>query len=308
MLLGPRDTAVNPSYPLYIVSKGRARLELGTTTRALNALAIPHYIVIEDQELKAYQVHKLPRAELLVLDKSYLDNYDTCDDLGTSKSKGPGAARNFVWDHAQALGAPWHWVMDDNIRRFYRMNNNFISPVQDGAIFKSMEDFSERFSNVAMTGPNYESLVIRRQKKAPYVLNTRIYSCNLIRTALPYRWRGRYNEDTDLSLRMLKDRWCTVLFNAFLQDKMATQKIGGGNTKEFYAQEGTIPKSLMQVNLHPDVSKFTWRYNRWHHVVNYKQFKHGLKKKPDLIISAGVNNYGMVYQEKVENTWQTLTP
>src|SRR5581483_6046093 len=113
-----------------------------------------------------------------------------------------------------AKGHTWHWVMDDNILYFMRFNHNLKVPVSDGAMFVAMEDFCLRYRNVAMAGPNYRMFVPRkRNDKPPYTLNTRIYSCNLIRNDVPYRWRGRYNEDTDLSLRMLKDKWCTILFN-----------------------------------------------------------------------------------------------
>ena len=46
----------------------------------------------------------------------------------------------------------------------------------------------------------------------------------------------------------------------------------GGNTKEFYAEEGTLPKSQMLADLHPDVASVVWRFNRWHHHVDYKKF------------------------------------
>ena len=105
-----------------------------------------------------------------------------------------------------------------------------------------------------MSGPNYFMFASRKTAVPPFVTNTRIYSCNLIRNDVPFRWRGRYNEDTDLSLRMLKAGWCTIQFNAFLQFKMSTQTVKGGNTADFYAVEGTGAKSAMIVALHPDVS------------------------------------------------------
>jgi len=61
----------------------------------------------------------------------------------------------------------------------------------------------------------------------------------LIRNDVPYRWRGRYNEDTDLSLRMLKDRWCTIQFNAFLQGKAATPLRGYFMASELDLDVGT---------------------------------------------------------------------
>jgi len=37
---------------------------------------------------------------ILILPEKYLREYDTFDNLGDSKSRGPGAARNFVWDYS----------------------------------------------------------------------------------------------------------------------------------------------------------------------------------------------------------------
>ena len=107
------------------------------------------------------------------------------------------------------------------------------------------------------------------------LLNCKVYI--FINNNSNYRWEGRYNEDTDLSLRMLKDGWVTLLFQAFLCNKAATQTISGGNSKEFYDGEGTLPKSQLLVNKHPDVSRLAWRYERWHHDVDYKVFKQKLK-------------------------------
>jgi len=102
---------------------------------------------------------------------------------------------------------------------------------------------------------------------------------------------------------MLKDGWCTVLFNAFLQDKQTTQKMAGGNTNEFYEHEGTMPKSRMQVALHPDVSKLIRRYGRWHHQVDYSGFRQRLLRQKGLEIPDGVDEYGMVHQRKIDGMW-----
>ena len=288
---------MNPEAPLYIVSKNRADTRM--TSKALEKIGVPYSIVIEEQEFGDYAA-VIDKSKILVLDKAYQRDYDTFDKLGDSKSKGPGPARNFVWDHAVAAGHPWHWVMDDNIRRFYRMNKGSRIPVGDGTIFRAMEIFADRYSNVAMVGPNYHMFGINPRKSwvkhkiPPYILNTRIYSCNLIRNDVPFCWRGRYNEDTDLSLRMLKSGWVTVQFNAFLQQKMVTQAVTGGNTEDFYEKEGTYPKSKMQVDMHPDVSRMIWRFGRCHHYVDYTPFAiNKLRRKPDAEIPQGVDNFGM---------------
>ncbi|HGY4714793.1 hypothetical protein ORL88_12275 [Klebsiella oxytoca] len=286
---------MNPKFPLYIVSKGRSESRL--TAKTLERLQVPYFIVIEEQEYVQYSA-VIDKEKILVLDKKYQHEYDTFDELGLTKSVGPGAARNFVWDHSIAGGYPWHWVMDDNIRAFYRLHKNKRLRVGDGTIFRCMEDFVLRYENVAMAGPNYYMFAPDRQKCPPFITNTRIYSCNLIRNDSPFRWRGRYNEDTDLSLRMLKAGWCTIQFNAFLQNKVATQKIKGGNTAEFYAQEGTYNKSRMQVEMHPDVSRMVFKFGRVHHHVDYSRFKSlRLRLRSDIQITDGADNYGMVLKE-----------
>jgi hypothetical protein len=283
---------MNPRFPIYIVSKGRHETRL--TSRALDAMGVPHFMIVEAQELLLYAAVNVPTCTLLVLDPEFQDTYDTCDDLGNTKSKGPGAARNFAWAHALQSGAAWHWVMDDNIRRWYRMNRNLKVPCSDGTPFYVMEEWCLRYANLGMAGPQYEFFAPRKVKFPPFIMNTRIYSCNLIRNSVPFRWRGRYNEDTDLSLRLLKAGWCTVQFNAFLQKKLPTQTVKGGCDADFYAVEGTKPKSEMQVRLHPDVSRLVFRYGRWHHHVDYRPFRaNRLVLQPGAVIPEGVNEYGM---------------
>jgi hypothetical protein len=134
----------------------------------------------------------------------------------------------------------------------------------------------------------------RKDSLPPFVLNTRIYSCLLIDNLCNYRWEGRYNEDTHLSLRVLKDGNCTIQFNSFLANKVKTQTMAGGNTDAFYAEEGTLNKSKMLEELHPDCSTVVWKFDRWHHFVDYNLFKKNkLIKKPGLVIPKGINNYGM---------------
>lgn len=278
-------------YPIYIVSKGRWEKRL--TADALERMKTPYYMVVEKSQYDNYAQY-VSKDKLLILPQEYLDNYETCDELGASKSKGPGAARNFAWEHSMSLGFKRHWVMDDNISDFYRCNDNRRIRARTPAIFRAAEDFVDRYENVYVAGLNYRMFIVGSGYYPPFITNTRIYSCLLILNDIPYRWRGRYNEDTDLSLRVLKDGHCTVQFNAFLADKIRTQILGGGNTAEFYAAEGTLPKSKMLVDLHPDVSSLVWKFKRVHHHVDYTPFKaNKLKLLPGLNVPDVVNNYGM---------------
>jgi hypothetical protein len=291
---------VNPKYPVYIISKGRHESML--TSRSLARMKIPHYIAIEPQDLENYEK---------ALDNFKIRPYVTLLVAPFSNhGDGPGRARNWCWDHAIEIGAEKHWVLDDNITDFYRLNNNKRYRVESGAIFKAAEDFVDRFSNVPISGFQYRFFIAPNSKYPPFVTNTRIYSCLLISNDCKHRWRGRYNEDTDICLRVLKDGDCTIQFNAFLQGKAATQTVKGGNTEEFYHKEfadsdenfkktgynssGTINKSQMLAEMHPDVARVVWRYGRWHHYVDYNPFKvNKLKMKPNAVIPEGNNEYGM---------------
>lgn len=300
-------TRNSPQFPLYIPTKSRS--EYMITSRVLSELGVAHFLVVEPQQVEDYEraIRKWKLlATIVPLDLRYKESYELCDALGLSKSTGPGPARNFAWEHSIKDGHAWHWVMDDNITSFRRLNKNEKVKVANGACFRAMEDFVLRYRNIAMAGPNYFMFASARSRMKPFALNTRIYSCNLIRNDVSFRWRGRYNEDTILSLDMLKAGWCTVQFNAFLQEKMPTQTIGGGNTQEFYhaegkvqpgqkyADTGTIAKSQMLVDVHPDVSRMVWKFSRYHHHVDYTPFKRmPLVRKPDVQICFGVDNYGM---------------
>jgi hypothetical protein len=274
---------MNPRYPVYVISKGRWESRL--TAKALEACRVPYHIVIEPQEYDQYAAVIDP-AKILVLPFSNL-------------GQGSIPARNWVWEHSIAAGAERHWILDDNIRNFYRLHRNIKYRMTSGTNFAVIEDFADRYENVALAGMQYEMFAPRKLAVPPLILNTRIYSCILIQNDIPYRWRGRYNEDTDLSLRVLKDRWCTVLFYAFLAEKIATMRMKGGNTEELYklnnGQDGRLLMAQSLQQQHPDVVTITWKWNRWQHQVNYEPFKaNRLRLKPGVEIPEGVNNYGMV--------------
>lgn len=283
-------TRMKPLQPIYIPSKGRFESRL--TVKAFDRLGLPYRVIIEEQEFNDY-ASVIDPARLLVLDPAYQRAYDPCDEFGDTKSKGSGPARNFAWDHAQAEGHAWHWIVDDNIRGFFRLNRNLKVPVIDGTIFRCMEDFAQRYVNVGMAGPAYEFMTPHRLKVTPFRVNARLFSCILIRNDIPFRWRCRYNEDAELSVRVLKAGLCTVQFNAFLQQKMWTRTMKGGNTTEIYAK-GTEAKSRMLIALHPDVVHAKWRFGRFHHFIDYEPFKRNkLVRREGVEVPKGTNEYGM---------------
>jgi len=306
-----------PRYPIYIVSLGRASSRL--TSKSLEAMNVPYFIVVEPQEFPTYAS---------VIDpKKILTLPFTTDPKNPT---GPGRARNWCRDHSVSKGYKRHWVMDDNIHGFYRLHKNRRYRVADGAIFKAAEDFVDRYENVCIAGFQYRFFCTQKSKYPPFVANTRIYSCLLIDNTnftgidgQQILWRERYNEDTILSLDALEAGYCTVQFNSFLQGKAGTQTMKGGNSQIFYDVEGsailknskiknynpagTIRKSLNLEVIYPSVAKTVFKYGRVHHQVDYSKYKNNvLILKKGVKISNVPNNYGMklvnmaLEDEKVE--------
>ncbi len=284
----------NNKYPIYVISKGRS--DACTTSNFLTQMEVKHSVVVEPQELDKYKKSVTSNfCEVIELDMSFKDSYDTYDEFGSERPIGSGGARNFCWEHSIKNGSKFHWLMDDNANEgFHWLYQNSKIKCRSGSFFRAIEDFTDRYDNIAISGLNYSKFCKEVDRVPPYVLNTRIYSFLLIRNDIDYRWRGRYNEDTDLSLRVLKDGWCTVQFNSLLAGKATTQKVKGGNTDEIYS-EGTLEKSKMIEDMHPDLVKLVWKFNRWHHQVDYTQFEQmlKLKKSVDLSVYNKIDNYGM---------------
>jgi len=197
-------------------------------------------------------------------------------------------------EHSIKEGHKRHWQLNDNIEQFNRLNRNLQVKVGSGTIFRCVEDFTDRYTNIAYSGLQYDHFAKAKNVMQPFILNTRIYSCTLINNEIPFRWRSVYNDDTDVSLLALKAGWCTVLFNAFLQCKATTMTVKGGNTEELYLiEDGRKKMAQALVDLHPDVAKVAWKFNRWQHVVDYTSFKSNKLQRCDDFEYSGINNYGM---------------
>ena len=271
---------MNPKYPIFIPTKGRWESRL--TIKALEKIGVPYKAVVEPQEYDQYAA-VIDSENIIVLPHS---------------NQGLVVTRNWIWDYAQSLGTPRFWTMDDNLSYFIRFNNNLKVIVTSGAILNAIEDFVERYENVPIAGMNYFMFASRKTIMPPFYWNTRVYSNMLIQTDIPYRNRGFYNDDTDLCLQILKDGWCTILFNAFLIVKSTTMTVKGGMTPH-YQDDGRLKMAQELQRRHPDVVKITRKWGRWQHQVNYRPFKaNKLIKKEGIEIPKGVNNYRMVLKKR----------
>lgn len=266
-----------PRYPVYVVSKGRA--DNGLTAKFLARDGVPYRIVVEPQEAEAY-ARAFGEDVVLVLPFSNL-------------GKGSYPARNWIWEHAKESGAVKHWILDDNIGGVRRLYYGERIPSDSGPAFRAVEEFADRYANLAIAGMNYQMFVT--PTSPAYRTNVHVYSCLLIRNDLPHRWRLRYNEDTDLCLQVLADGFATALVNVFMIDKKRTMTMKGGNSDDLYADDGRLRMARTLEKVWPGIVSTSWRWGRPQHVVDWTRFTTSLELRDDVDLDAldRVNEFGL---------------
>lgn len=266
-----------PRYPIYIPSKGR--VDACLTADIFVRDQVPFSLVVESQEHDEYAA-AYGENRVLVLPFSNL-------------GQGSIPARNWIKDHSIEAGAKRHWQFDDNIRDFRRYYRRQRIPIRSGIAIRMIEDWTDRYTNVAISGFNYQGFVMF--KPTPVIINCHVYSATLVLNEIPYRWRGRYNEDTDLCLQALAGGWCTALINAVMVDKMPTMMMKGGNTDSLYQGDGRLKMARALERMWPGVVETKRRSNRPQHVVaaNWRKFDTPLIRRTDIEWPTGIDEYGM---------------
>jgi hypothetical protein len=288
-----------PRYPVYVPSKGR--YESGLTPKFLIKDGVPFYLVVEPQEVDEYS-KRYGYERLLVLPWSGNDTTRQafCKERRIENG-GLIAARNWIKEHSIALGAERHWQLDDNIRMVFRWYRGQRIPCDSGVALRAVEDFTDRYENIAISGMNYH--MFGAGKAPPFIANCHVYSCSLVNNAIPHYWRLAYNDDVDICLQVLADGWCTALVNVFLVEKMPTMKVKGGNTDDLYQGDGRLKMARSIERMWPGVVETRRRFKRPQHVVKdaWKRFDTPLKLKPGIHLDQlGPNEYGMELVQKKE--------
>jgi hypothetical protein len=270
---------IMPRYPVYIPSKGRA--DHCYTARELVKDEVPFHLIVEPQEAASYAA-RFGAERVLML---------PFRDAGSVVP-----ARNWIKDHSTAAGDVRHWQLDDNIYGFYRVYGGKRIPCAAGLALRVAEDFVDRYENVAIAGLNYDMFYVTIDHTyPPFYLNHRVYSCTLVLNAIPYKWRGRYNEDTDMCLQVLAGGWCTVLLNTFLAKKKRTMTMKGGNTDALYQGDGRLRMARSLERLWPGIVTTRRRFQRPQHIVrdSWTKFDTPLKLKAGVVVSEEPNEYNM---------------
>lgn len=252
--------ASKPKYPVYIISKGRAYNPL--TANLLENSGIDYYIAVEPQEENEY-IKALGKKRVLVLPFSNL-------------GLGSYPARNYCWEHAKTKGYKYHWLFDDNIQCWKKWINGKRKTINDlKPAFLYVEQYSDN-TNKDILGFEEPNFVTKPPKK-PFKHNCHVYSAMLIKCNLRYRWRLKYNEDIDLCLQVLHNGGSTASCIYYMADKVSTSvKMKGGNQDELY--KGNDPKkkllkAKMIESVWPQYAKTVIRFNRYHHLIDWKVFQ-----------------------------------
>jgi hypothetical protein len=298
---------IEPKYPIYVITKGRWEKTL--TIDTLEDMGVDFSICVEPSEYDNYISNpKIDPKKVIKLPENF-----------SERKQGGIPVRNFVWQHSVDRGFSRHWIIDDNIDGFFRWNENTQKRIRDGVFFRVMEDFSDRYENVGLTSCQYASFIPSIDcGREGFIVNTRTYSCILINTELldqrlEEKWRGIYNEDTDLTLRVLSTGdLCTVNFNSLLSGKQTTGTMKGGNTTTIYefgddkqtnAKFTGLKKKFDELKENwGDIVTYTTSRHKdgrpHHHIAYTKYFKQELKLKEGVKMEPKINNYNMKLVKK----------
>lgn len=275
-----------PRYPVYIPSKGRAQNV--HTAKMFSQDDVPFKIVVEPKEVPAY-VEEWGEENILALPED---------------GKGLVYSRNWIKDHSIANGDERSWQFDDDVVSLVRLHKGERMYCASNIPLVAAEDFVDRYENVALASFNSEFFCVvnngvTQVQYPPFYLNSRCYTNFLVLNSLPNRWRFRYNEDTDMTLQVLSDGWCTILFNAFLMRTPATLTATGGQMVDMYGGDGRLKMSRELERVWPGVVETRRRFGRPQHYVknHWAGFDTPLKKKAGVKIPKQPNNYGLKLKE-----------
>lgn len=280
---------IQPSFPIYIPSKGRADKQY--TAKMFMKDQVDFHIVIEPNEVDNYREYA---DKLLVLPKN---------------NQGLVYSRNWIKEYSVNQGEKRHWQFDDDIEYISRLYKGYRIRCQSNVALKISEDFVERYENVALASLNAEMFIpvskgmtLNSFKWPPFYLNQRCYTCFLMLNSLPNQWRYRYNEDTDMTLQVLADGWCTILFNAFLIATKETMLYAGGQTA-IYVDDGRLQMSRQLERVWPGVVETRRRFGRPQHYIKgqWNKFDTQLIPRKDIdwdkLKKSGPNEYGLTLKQ-----------
>jgi len=273
------NTKCENKYPIYIPSFKRS--DSMHTVKSLLDLDIDNfYVVIRPikEEITKYTstMEMLGCSnKLLIVPQKYIDDQEKIGNFNSIPQ------RNYAYQHSKDNNHTHHWCLDDNIKGFYRRHKGVKLPFTKTAYpFTFVEQYIQRYTNIYLASLQYSHLVPANGNRNIIIVNSKVYSCILIKNDNNIMWKGSYNEDIILTLDTLTQGKATMTFQNFLCGKLSTGSTKGGN-QDIYSSDGQTKKIDALMHQYPQYTKKIQKYGHPHHQVDYTSFKNidlGYKK------------------------------
>ena len=269
-------------HDIYIISLGR--YEYLDTAKSLEKMKQKFFIVVEPFEFELY--------------KTRMEGwkYGTVLSCGTDfhiLKEGSKHVRNWIHHRNISNRSTHYWLLDDNMKGWFRHHRNQYCKVLDGSCFYYVENMQKHFKNVGICGHSYKSDVPAIDKGRSHLnVNSKVYSSFLIDVKLCKKledgsmnmWRGKYNEDIILCIDSLKLGLSTFTTTQYLVNKMTTGKRKGGNQLDLYKTKGNknwdsklktdyLMETFIDLFKKDLIQYSDRRGKKYHHYVNWKELE-----------------------------------
>lgn len=250
--LANRSLLPEPQYPVYIPSKARAAI--ATTPRVLTEAGIPFTLAVEKEDVASYRAC-FPHARILELPES---------------NQGLAYSRNVCKADAQSRGVPFHWQIDDDIRKVkYSLNaKEYDLPFAEA--MSIAEAFTRHYDNIG--GMCMRHLAFSRTERHDVGINKIVYTVQLLNTFTEPTFRGGVIEDIDYTMQMLTSGYSTIVLNRLVFSAPSTGTETGGCTEIEHGLESRGERAAQ-----------TQRY--WPHAFKLRKTNVGIRIAPSRIWS-----------------------
>lgn len=208
-------------HPVYVPSKGRAATI--TTVKLLEEDGIDHLIVVEPGQDQEEYANRFGEGRLLVL---------------TAPGRGIAFVRNCCKEHAERLGAKWHWMLDDDIRSFMlREPGNRSKTAGAKDVMAVISRYALSHDNVVRAGTNQNSWP---PGKEPFKINYPPEQCTFNKVGLDAKFRLATHVDFDFTLQLLRMGHCVVTFDWLRTNCPRIGSNAGGLQPAYQDQAGIL--------------------------------------------------------------------
>jgi len=272
---------VKNKYRIFVISYKRHNDKDGKTCCWLEKMGIPYTVVVEEDQQQEYQSWldtKNGFGRVMCMPKLWKEYQNERGNFGSIP------VRNFIhrWNIIQKKQKNKcdrknkYWLLDDNIGGYKWVDLYTKVDCNSPLVFRMIEDWSDNIKNMYLCGHQYSSFVPEIDMKQKVLYGTRVFSSMLIDCNLPPLneeddiWRGKYNEDVDLSVRLLSQGFPTANFCNITSCKSSTGSCKGGNTDEIYSEDagdkrGGKIKTDEIIKRWPEYVRECVRFGRPHH-------------------------------------------